>query len=1047
MSAAVPAAVSADVSVVSAVSDSHMEGHFKTCFAGGKTAEEAATAFANAIDKEYLVSLEPFLPQIQAGLTNKKETNAKVGACLVLAALHKVVGSAVEPYTIPFLETVLDLCGDKQQPVIKAAKATCTAVVQDLCRASTKQVVPIAVKGLGRTKAWQTKLVALEMLAALALHAPKDLAAVLALIVPAVSECMWDTKKEVATLAKESLLKVCGAIGNSDIEPFIPAVVSAIANPTEVTDCVYKLAGTTFVQVVEAPALSIMVPLLIRGFREKAVPVKRLCSVITDNMVKLVDDPFSTEPFLAQLQPENEKVMDVSDPECRQVATKTHETLKRIRDPSKAKNTNADFDATLSALRDLIKEIFPKLEMTPFVETSLKWITTNAVGMINNKQFYHESWISAVLPNLAAFIDHHCPQSAQKIAESFLEKCVKDLVPKEEAEADDEEGEDLCDCEFSLAYGNKILLNQTKLRLKRGQRYGLCGGNDCGKSTLMRSIANGQVEGFPPQDVLTSVYLESDIPAELADFSVLEFVRLDPHLKDKDMDKDIIPMLKGVDFTDQMLQGPVYQLSGGWRMKLALSRAILRGADILLLDEPTNHLDVRNVAWVENYLVSLKNVTVVAVSHSAGFLDRVCTNIIHFSNLKLKKYKGNLSAFIKLHPEAKAYYELKAVGPLKFRFPDPGYLEGVKSKAKALLKMRNVGFTYPGTTRKILSNVSIFVSLLSRVAVVGPNGAGKSTMIKLLCGELIPQEGTVEKHPNMRLAYVAQHAFHHIENHLDKTPNQYVQWRFAGNEDREAIVKATLELTPEEEEKVKRPILWDGKKRVVERLVSRKQLKKTYEYEVKWEGSPYTDNAYLSKDLLMQLGFDKLMQRVDEREAQSQGAFNRPLTQVNIEKHYLDVGLEVEYTVHSQIRSLSGGQKVKVVLGATVWMNPHIIILDEPTNYLDRESLGALADAIRDFAGGILLVSHHLDFTTALCSEKWVVDNGQLQAIGSPDEYFKGEAYNVEQVDEVVDGAGNTIKIDTTKKTGLSRKEKLQAKKMKAAARARGEDVSDSEED
>lgn len=86
--------------------------------------------------------------------------------------------------------------------------------------------------------------------------------------------------------------------------------------------------------------------------------------------------------------------------------------------------------------------------------------------------------------------------------------------------------EDLCDCEFSLAYGNKILLNQTKLRLKRGQRYGLCGGNDCGKSTLMRSIANGQVEGFPPQDVLTSVYLESDIPAELADFSVLEFVRL-----------------------------------------------------------------------------------------------------------------------------------------------------------------------------------------------------------------------------------------------------------------------------------------------------------------------------------------------------------------------------------------------------------------------------------------------------------------------------------------------------------------------------------------
>eukprot|EP00667_Euglena_gracilis_P001887 EG_transcript_1888 len=1012
-----------------------MDGLLKACFVGGNV-NEAATSFAEGVDHEpCLTALEPFLSEIKTAISNKKDNNQKIGACTVIGALTKVVGSAVEPYTIPFLETMLDLCADKQLPVQKAAKANCMVVVEELCRASTKQVVPIMVNGLGRSKGWQTKVAALEMLSALAARAPKDLSAVLAIIVPAVSECMWDTKKEVATVAKDALTKVCAAIGNSDIEPFIPAVVSAIANPTEVPDCVYKLAGTTFVQVVEAPALSIMVPLLIRGFREKSIPIKRLCSVITDNMVKLVDDPFSTEPFLAQLAPENEKVMEVSDPECRQVASKTNDTLKRIRDPSKAKASSAaDFDATLKALQDLITEIFPTLKVTPFIETSLRWIATSACGLINNKQFYHESWTAAVLPNLGAFIDHHCPDSAQKINEAFLEKCVKELAPKEEADLDDEEGEDLCDCEFSLAYGNKILLNQTKLRLKRGQRYGLCGPNDCGKSTLMRSIANGQVEGFPPQDVLTSVYLESDIPAELADYNVIEFVRLDPHLKDKDMDKEIIPMLKSVDFTDQMLNGPVYQLSGGWRMKLALSRAILRGADILLLDEPTNHLDVRNVAWVENYLINLKDVTVVAVSHSAGFLDRVCTNIIHFNGLKLKKYRGNLSAFIKIHPEAKAYYELKAVGSLKFRFPDPGYLEGVKSKNKALLKMRNVGFTYPGTTRKILTGVSIFVSLVSRVAVVGPNGAGKSTMIKLLCGELVPQEGTVEKHPNMRLAYVAQHAFHHIENHLEKTPNQYVQWRFAGNEDREAIVKATLELTKEEEEKCKKPILWDGKKRVAERLVSRKQVKKSYEYEVKWEGSPYTENSFLSKDMLMQLGFDKLMQRVDEREAQSQGAFNRPLTQVNIEKHYTDVGLEVEYSVHSQIRALSGGQKVKVVLGAAVWMNPHIIILDEPTNYLDRESLGALADAIRDFGGGILLVSHHLDFTTALCSEKWVVDNGQLQAIGSPDEYFKGEAYDVQQQDEVTDGAGNVVKVDTKKKTNLTRKEKMARKKAKDAA-------------
>ena len=83
--------------------------------------------------------------------------------------------------------------------------------------------------------------------------------------------------------------------------------------------------------------------------------------------------------------------------------------------------------------------------------------------------------------------------------------------------------------------------------------------------------------------------------------------------------------------------------------------------------------------------------------------------------------------------------------------------------------------------------MSIFASLVSRVAVVGPSSAGKSTMIQLLCGELVPCKGIVEKHANMRLAHVAQHAFHRIEHHLDKTTNQYVQWRFAVNEDREAM--------------------------------------------------------------------------------------------------------------------------------------------------------------------------------------------------------------------------------------------------------------------
>merc|ERR1711990_1165271 len=140
---------------------------------------------------------------------------------------------------------------------------------------------------------------------------------------------------------------------------------------------------------------------------------------------------------------------------------------------------------------------------------------------------------------------------------------------------------------------------------------------------------------------------------------------------------------------------------------------------------------------------------------------------------------------------------------IAFSFPDPGMLEGVTSRTKALIKMSDVSFKYPTRTENTLNNISVQVSMASRVAVIGVNGAGKSTMIKLLIGEITPNEGegkgSVVKHPNMRLAYVAQHAFHHIENHLDLTPVAYLEWRFSGGMDREGQAKNFLELDDDEE--------------------------------------------------------------------------------------------------------------------------------------------------------------------------------------------------------------------------------------------------------
>merc|ERR1712178_506824 len=137
---------------------------------------------------------------------------------------------------------------------------------------------------------------------------------------------------------------------------------------------------------------------------------------------------------------------------------------------------------------------------------------------------------------------------------------------------------------------------------------------------------------------------------------------------------------------------------------------------------------------------------------------------------------------------------------LKFTFPTPGPLDGVKSRSRALIKMQQCTFTYPGNTIPTIENISFQVSMVSRVGVCGKNGEGKSTAIKLLTGENIPQEGSVYKHPGVRLGYLAQHSFDTINNHPTKTANEYIRWRFEiPGEDREAIKKKTTTLTEEED--------------------------------------------------------------------------------------------------------------------------------------------------------------------------------------------------------------------------------------------------------
>lgn len=323
--------------------------------------------------------------------------------------------------------------------------------------------------------------------------------------------------------------------------------------------------------------------------------------------------------------------------------------------------------------------------------------------------------------------------------------------------------------------------------------------------------------------------------------------------------------------------------------------------------------------------------------------------------------------------------------------------------------------------------VSVQLSLSSRIGVVGPNGAGKSTMIKLLTGELIPQQGTVWKHPNIRVGYVAQHAFHHLEMHLEKTPNQYIQWRYQGGQDREVLEKATRKMTDEDVAQMEVLVECMGHKNKIEVILGRQKLKKSYQYEVKWVGLPHKHNKWISRDVLLESGFHKLVQAFDDTEASREGQGYRELLPSVIRSHIEQVGLPGDIADHNTISGLSGGQKVKVVLAAAMWNNPHMLVLDEPTNYLDREALGGLAMAIREWGGAVIMISHNTEFVSALCPELWEIENGELVRKG----YVE---VNEENFEDSMEKIAKSVSKSSGKKKKLSRNE-MKAQEVRRRAR------------
>jgi len=985
-----------------------------------------------------------------AKINDKKEGQNALEALAAMATVK-----AAEPFLVTALQQILEASGDKSKNVRDAALAAASAILDSMSPFAVGGLVNTLLAGMGAKAKPAQKEAVLNIITRIAAKSPAAIGYTLVDLISPVAELTCDIKKEVKTAALECMAAICGCTGNKDLEPFLPFVVDAASSITNTHQCVERLAGCIFVQNVETPALAAMMPVLTRGLKDKSEELNRTCCLIVDNMCKVVEDPAAVVPILPRLEPLVRAAAErISDPEARGMADRALKTLLKSAEGAEGKPVEAA--EAVAVIKDVVDAPADADEAT------LAYVGVLAATATNMRSFDLEVWKTSV----------GILEPFKSAIEEVLGKMKLANKAKEEIEEEDTEGVDLYKGSFSLAYGTLTLLRDTKMHLKRDRFYGLLGPNQCGKTTLMRAIVNEQLEGFPKRDELKSVFVEHEIEDEEVDVQDDGFPILSVDkpgwwwvmhtcnnlykLETPVTEEQVKELMKNTGFgypggPDRAanLELPVTSYSGGWKMKMQLCAAQLMNADVLMLDEPTGHLDVDNIKWLEEWLEAFPG-SIICTSHFTPFLDKMCTHIIDFQDRKLKTFKGVkgrcLTQFVEKYPEKNAYFELSNE-TMKFTFPTPGSLEGVKSRSKVILRMDKVTFTYPTKEKPTIVDVGLTVSQVSRVAVIGANGAGKSTAIKVLVGEQKPTEGTIWKAAGLRLAYVAQHAFHHLEKHMQETATQYIMWRFAGNDDKESLEFKSQELSVDEEKA--RSMKWcidtvsggvrrctdpkeDAKKAkadevgavVPDAVLNRRQKKKekTFEYEVKWQFKSIESNTWVEKSILVSMGYLKMVQREDERQAAMAGLMSKQLTQPSIEKHLADFGVDAESASHTQIGQLSGGMKVKVVLAATMWQNPHVLILDEPTNYLDREGLGALVLAIKDYQGGVLIISHNKEFCDSVTTEKWIMQGGRLRIEGESVDTSADAGNAVEGPDEVFDGAGN--KIEVKKQATMSDKDK-----------------------